>query len=132
MGMKQNLQSLCSKIGINGDCVLTLLELAERISGIKQDTLEAITNLMDKNYLDKKLNPIKEFGEIINFLTGKNLTHKIQSRISEKNKSSYIIEVWGLDEAHKYFRLHNWDAMIRCKWLKDGNLLYYHIFGENK
>lgn len=130
--MNQNLQSLCNKIWLNGDCALTLIELAERISGIKRDTFEIIISLVDKNYFDKKLNPIKDMGEILNFLTGKTFVHEVRSKFPERNKASYVIEVWGLDEAHKYYRLKDWDSMIKCKWFKDGKLMYYHVFEKNK
>ncbi|MDR2149984.1 MAG: hypothetical protein LBO67_04045 [Spirochaetaceae bacterium] len=125
--MKEHIQSLCGKIWNNGDCALALIELAERISKRKRAVLETIITLMDKGYFDNNLCPQKGFDEIILFLTGEQFTHTIK-RTLEAGETTYAIEVWGLDEAHTYFRLHDWDCLKNCKYVYKGKLLFYHVF----
>jgi hypothetical protein len=129
--MREHIQSLCGKIWDNGDCVLTLIELAERITQSKRDVLETIITLIDKNYIDKNLNPQKGLDEIINFLTDRQFTHKREESL-EEGEGAYVIEVWGIDESHIYCRLRDWDCLKSCKYVNKGKgkgkLLFYHIF----
>jgi hypothetical protein len=127
--MREHIQSLCGKIWDNGDCVLTLIELAERITQNKRDVLETIITLIDKNYIDKNLNPQKGLDEIINFLTDRQFTHKREESL-EEGEGAYVIEVWGIDESHTYRRLRDWDCLKNCKYVRTGSMMFYHVFTE--
>lgn len=121
---------------------MSIIDIAEEITGKKFNPIEVIKDSIYKNYLyfdkndyDNKDNFfVKQPHKILEMLTNKKFTVTKESAEYKQNKNDFVIEFWSCNGVDGHFaRINkNFNSLQKSNYVNKGVLHSYRVFREVK
>ncbi len=133
--MMDFIQTFCGEIGESACYALSLIKVAENITGRNYNVIECLDAAITKGYIyynrkdpnDNDNFYVQQPEQFVKMLTGRKLSvrHDAANPIIETDKE-YVIQRWervqtGITTAH--FRLPDWDPVFDSQTVKHGRIV---------
>lgn len=107
---------------------LSLLSIAEEVTGRQVDLLDATRHCRGKGWIDEEFTVLYDC-KILSWLTGKKVAKDVADRLSVVKGNQYTIEKWlAKDGKSNHFRRRYFDVYEGSVTVRDGTLMCYYVY----
>lgn len=135
------IQSFCKALGNEGCYIFCLFDIARQLNPRKYNVLDEIETFINLNYVyfnpnnydDPKNLYVYHPTKILEYLTGKKWTVRVEQGNYQPQKDEFVVEYWSRDggkTGHFARMQYGFNSLEKSRSVNEGQIYSYRVFKE--